>query len=187
MKIEIFENEVLYVTPHSLDSFSKKFIKKVSTKIEESVDLIDGIIAKKLKAKQSLGKQYPSGRGDGSLHTASLPGFPPNEDTGTLRKSFVKNKSVKTGFLEFFIGYKKPASEYAPRLEYGSQEIDDVEMNVKRRGKVRPRPFFYTSIKEVIEGPIHQKNINDIFFIIKNEFETNLLKKRLGKGKKLAG
>ena len=149
--------------------------------------MIDKVIAKKLKAKQSLGKQYLSGRGDGSLHTASLPGFPPNEDTGNLRKSFVKNKSVKTGFLEFFMGYKNPGSEYAPRLEYGSQKIDDVEMNVKRRGIVRPRPFFYSTIQEVITGPEHKKRVEQIFYIFKNEFESNLLKKHLGKGKKLVG
>lgn len=179
MKIEVRETKTMFLTPRDVSVFERKFLEKVGKKMDESVDTIHKSISRKLQSKQSLGRTYKSGRGDGSLHTASLPGFPPNEDTGNLRRGFWQKKKIAAGILNMMFGIR-------PAPGYQEDYAVDLEFGNKAR-RIEPRPFFHSTIQEVIKSAKHQKAVYQIGWIFNNEAEAVALKKRLGRGKKLAG
>lgn len=61
------------------------------------------------------GRAYP--RGNGKVHYASSPGYPPNIDTGALRASW---RVIPKGKLTFWVATDK---DYAPGLEFGTTRI----------------------------------------------------------------
>ena len=95
------------------------------------------------------------------MHTASLPGFPPNQDTGNLARSVKLRGSLRQDNLELVADIK-----YGIFLEAGTEHI-------------RPRPFFYDTILKRIKTKSFQNRMNQVTDAIYNEMtgKQGLLKK----------
>ena len=104
-----------------------------------------------IRKRQSLGRRYS--RGGGKYHIASLPGYPPNDDTGKLRKGTyykpaVKNttQSVIESYIETNPMRAGAIDNYAVYLESGTKRMEK-------------RPFFYTGIDKRIKDTTADINI----------------------------
>jgi len=121
------------------DKEFNQLLSKIKKRSPEHLDFILNKAAedtrteavKSINAHQSSGNVYQRGT---IRHTASLPGSPPNTDTGNLVKNITKTE-IKGGYET---GSRKDAP-YGLYLEYGTR-------------KIRPRPWLAPAYNKAIEG-----------------------------------
>ena len=90
------------------------------------------------------------------MHTASLPNYPPNMDTGELRKAIKIRGSLKGDNLEIVAELPKKFADYAFYLEAGTE-------------KIKPRPYFYQTIEKRLETQVFRRRMNQVVSAINNE------------------
>ena len=158
--IKITAHGLFITSPGEVAQLSKSAYKKISGRIEGEMGGVRDRIRKRLALPwKSRGRQYPSRRpGSRKMHTASLPGYPPNLDTGTLRRSVRVTGSLKRGDLRVEAAVLPPLVDYAVFLEQGTK-------------RMAPRPFFYQTIDRLLKQKKFQKAILNVGYAIKNDLE----------------
>ena len=171
MDLKIKAQNMFIVSNHDINRVSRLAQKKILERLREGSEIIKKDLQAVIKTQQSSGRVY---RRKGRFHTASKPGYPPNEDTGELRRSFYSRKlpsklEVRIGA---FYGTGADKETYAEYLERGTKNKD---------GSLRmaARPFFYNTILKRVRRASFQKRIKQILFIVKNDIEGQLLRKKL--------
>lgn len=145
---------------------------KIMDRILEKSKGIKNSIKTAIKTEQSQGRQYYSRRTK-RFRFASAPFFPPNKDTGHLMQGVaLKASKLKTDpSIEFSVTPKGEKTDYAPYLEFGTENKDGSI-------KMYPRPFFFFTIEQEIEKPKFQKAIKQVQYAIKNDLQGMLLERR---------
>ena len=143
---------------------------RIMARMLQKTNVIKKDIQTVIKTEQSRGRRYYSRNPFKKFHVASLPGFPPNEDTGHLRQGVMIKSALKSKvpFIELSVSPKNELRDYAPYLEFGTKSME-------------PRPFFYTTIEKAVKSPLFQKAIRQVQFAIKNDLQGRLLERKLGR------
>lgn len=129
-------------------------LKRVGDLSEELVKMIHNDI----KLVLSRGRTYYSNRKEGGKHIASAPGFPPNEDTGNLRRN-VKQKMLPNGIIISSEARSKKGHPYAVDLETGTSHIE-------------ARPYFFTNVSEWEKKMQTATRKEHILLAVKNDLES---------------
>ena len=159
MEIKISANSIFMQPPHRIKKSVYVTQRAVIKKMASEMVYVKSLLSKVIKKRQSSGRTYPSRKGDGSIHIASLPGFPPNEDTGNLRRSIYIKKDYIGLSVKLGIDIK-----YAEYLEFGS-------------GNIAERPYFFKTINDkYFKSAGYKKALFQITHIIKNGIEAARLK-----------
>ena len=176
--MEIRAKSLFLVSNHDINRISERAMMRLSGALKNETEVITEQIAQKIKEQQSKGRAYPSRKNPGQFHFASLPGYPPNEDTGRLRRGIYTKKQGAGNALNFVFGIRargEDGQDYASRLEYGDPAR-----------RLEPRPFFSSTVLERIRSAGFKKRFNQVHYLIKNEIQGLMVKKYAGKGKKIA-
>lgn len=108
----------------ALESLSGKVRKQVAHSLKNVVTEIQQVAVKSIQAHQSQGHRY-------GKHIASLPGFPPNSNTGQLANS-----------IRWELDEQVLVAAVGTDLPYG------LELEVGRKG-VEPRPWLRPAVEQV--------------------------------------
>ena len=160
MKLIVSANSIFLTNLSDVSRLSRRTKRDVTKLVYEQMVLLQGDIRGKFFPWRSRGRVYRS-RKYNRPHIASLPGYPPNMDTGRLRRSVVVKKA---GGASVVLSANIPAPEpnYAVYLEFGS--------NVG--GKLAPRPFFYKTIAKRIKSAAFKHAIARVRYAIANELSA---------------
>ena len=161
-KLNLSTNSVFIFRPQELERVGDKVKKEIEKKIFQESQALSSEIGSVIKKRQSV-KNWVRSRTGSGLHAVSKPGFPPNEDTGALRRGlFVK----KTG-VGIMLGVAvRAVKDYSGFLEYGTK-------------RMLPRPYFYPTILSSLKRPRWKKAIRQIFFLVQNSLEKEAFKKAM--------
>ncbi len=159
MKFEVLKT---FKTSRSeLNKISKQGSKRIFNKIVEESSGIKKEIQNVIKTRQSIGRPYPSRKPTGGIHFASRPGYPPNEDTGDLRRSVKSRSNMAKYFVEI-----SAEKLYAHPLEFGHENV-------------AKRPYFYSTIKKRVKSKSFKQAIFQVTHAVANSMKGELLKKKL--------
>ena len=180
MVIEVRAKRIFSLNPYEISELDKFVQKKIQSKMQEGVDFLKKKVAGVILKEQSRSYQVPSRKKDGSLHWVSKPGFPPNEDTGNLRRGLwsgahigpYRGSSEVLASLGINAFDPDTREEYSARLEYG--------IGVLRR------PYFYDTIVKNVRDPKMQKYYDQIRYTVINELEGKAMMSYPGLGKKVS-
>ena len=157
MKMNLSVLGVLELSPSALKKLQVDTRKRILGRLASETAFITKQIKKKIKENRSGGRMY-------GKHRASPPYAPPNEDTGSLRKSIRYRKNNRKGI---FITSRQPAGSTYPynvALEFGTKNM-------------KPRPFFYSTIN-IEYKKMKKKVLPDIIQIMINDFDAQIYKKK---------
>ena len=161
MDLKVTANGIFMTDVATMSRLSARTKREVRGMIKKQMGIIQANMRGKLFPWRSHGRQYPSRRARGGIHTASLPGYPPNQDTGKLRKGINVVKKDPDNLL-LVSRVPPPNPDYGIYLEFGS--------NVG--GKLQPRPFFYKTIQETVRSRAFKFAIRQVGYAIRNELEA---------------
>lgn len=111
-----------------LSDYSTTIQKDAGIVIAEGVLAIHGEARKSILAIKSKGNERP----DGSF--ASLPGMPPNADTGTLARSIEFDVDMEKATGKVFAN-----AEYAAALEFGTKDMKERPFMAPAYAKFRDK------------------------------------------------
>ena len=155
--IKITAHGLFLTSSAEVDRLTTRAFRQISSRIDGEMHKMRDRIRKQLHPPKSKGRQYPSRRpGSRKMHTASLPGYPPNMDTGILRQSIRVTGSLKRGDKALEAAVLPPLVDYAMVLEHGSKHIE-------------PRPFFYVTIDKMLKTGRFQKVMRAVSSAILND------------------
>ena len=169
MELKVKSRTLFALNQTDIRKMDRKIKQKIHKAIIEQVTEIEGEIGRTLITKQSKGRVYRSRKNPNQTHIASAPGYPPNEDTGDLRRGFWKRPKKSPLSVMFGIDTENnTGKDYAMDLEYGEPSRN-----------LLPRPFFFSTILKYLKGQKFRKTFKQIQFLIKNEIDGQILKKNL--------
>lgn len=198
MQLDIREVNTFKLKAGDISRLELSVKRKLEKRMNQEVDVIKKKLGKVITTKQSKGRAYRSRKGGaystssspegypqagvvsdrgktGNIHYASKPGFPPNEDTGDLRRGiWSRSKVLPHQILSIFgiMAIGKDGADYASKLEFG-------------HGKVAPRPFFRKTVLKAIKSKRYAKAFRQIHYLIRNEIKSKSQKVYPGKGRKI--
>lgn len=168
LKVDIISS--LDLSPATIKAMDKDVRDLILGEIEKDSNLAAEDIKGKLFPHQSKGRKYKSRKPEGGVHYASVAGFPPNEDTGTLGKNVkVTRTPLDIAITSSAKNYK--GSPYAVYLETGTK-------------KMQPRPYFFQTIADRLriifkttgEGIMEKGRALQLQFAIKNHLASKLVR-----------
>lgn len=157
LKINIYQK--MEFDPSSIKDIDRLEKKRIYKKVKEETLRIQFLIRKSIHDTQSRGlprrhKLYPQKK----IHYPSLPGFPPNWETGKLARSIKALTQIKKGTILTKL-------DYASFLEHGTKII-------------KPRPYFFSTIEKHFNSSQFNKSLKQLQIAIKNSIERRFLKSR---------
>lgn len=173
MKFNVEVNGLFIDKSSDVSKIESHILKKIAVNMNEGSTILKKDISKVLGGYKSLGRLYR--RPGGRIHVASLPGYPPNEDTGKLKLGvfFKRAKKTAQSVIESFIGVDPTRAgakkDYAGYMEYGTR-------------KIKPRPYFFDTIELSIRN--ENKGVGKIIRQIRATVANVLRAKALRPGRR---
>lgn len=165
MKLTANLTGLLDLSPRTISSLRDRSRAIVLARIGDLSKEAVKKIKSDIKLVQSKGWPYKSRRPQGGTHIASKPFFPPNEDTGNLRKNIFTRTLPHTVVISSEAVSKKNFP-YSVALETGTKFMD-------------PRPYFFKNILEWVEDmDAAQTRLDAIKIAVKNDLASQRRIKR---------
>ena len=167
MNFSVEQRNIFIDTSSDISKLDNDVLKAIAPKINQGAEILRDDVRDVIKKTQSAGRSYR--RGKNKWHIASLPGYPPNYDTGKLWEgTYYKPVSgTLLSHLEAVVGSDPTRvgaeANYAWYLHAGTK-------------KMHARPFFYRTILKRVKQEGFQKIINQIRFVVENSLRAKLVR-----------